>query len=307
MLRRVPLSLGAAVGSGQARRLQANATVKRVEGTKHKKSKDLKLSYQLPVGVETVPLYSLDSPEELRTLANRVRTMWNDGAPLVGRDRDGTAWPAPIAMADERPPDSSYWDDMKITITAETGRAQLQWQCYEYGLPWEKDETNAVLEARLRKAGIKLPEEETLEEIDDMYKNGIQRVGNGGTVVPSHEPHMPTAKTSVRDPLRIAVVTPDGTQGRIGITLCPGKTDGTARFGPWARDLDLDLDVIQHWGATALISLIEDQEFDRLSVRGLGNAVENRHMEWWHLPIPDGSPPGPVFETAWGDAGGGHA
>ena len=115
---------------------------------------------------------------------------------------------------------------------------------------------------------------------------------------------MPTAKTSVSDPLRIAVVTPDGTQGRIGITLCPGKTDGTARFGPWARDLDLDLDVIQHWGATALISLIEDQEFDRLSVRGLGNAVENRHMEWWHLPIPDGSPPGPVFETAWGDAGG---
>ena len=115
---------------------------------------------------------------------------------------------------------------------------------------------------------------------------------------------MPTAKTSVSDPLRIAMVTPDGTQGRIGITLCPGKTDNTARFGPWARDLDLDLDVIQHWGATALISLIEDQEFDRFSVRGLGSAVEHRHMEWWHLPIPDGSPPGPVFETAWGDAGG---
>ena len=129
-------------------------------------------------------------------------------------------------------------------------------------------------------------------------------VGTGETVVPSHEPHMPTAKTSVSDPLRIAMVTPDGTQGRIGITLCPGKTDSSAWSGPWARDLDLDLDVIQHWGATALLSLIEDQEFDRLSVRGLGNAVEHRHMEWWHLPIPDGSPPGPVFETAWGDAGG---
>ena len=115
---------------------------------------------------------------------------------------------------------------------------------------------------------------------------------------------MPTAKTSVSDPLRIAMVTPDGTQGRIGITLCPGKTDSSAWSGPLARDLDLDLDVIQHWGATALLSLIEDQEFDRFSVRGLGNAVEHRHMEWWHLPIPDGSPPGPVFETAWEDAGG---
>ena len=51
---------------------------------------------------------------------------------------------------------------------------------------------------------------------------------------------MPTAKTSVSDPLRIVMVTPDGTQGRIGITLCPGKTDNTARFGPWARDLDLE-------------------------------------------------------------------
>ena len=77
MLRQVPLSLGAAVGIGPARRLQTNATVKRVEGTKHKKgSRDRKLSYQLPVGVETEPLYSLDSAEELRTLAARVRAMW---------------------------------------------------------------------------------------------------------------------------------------------------------------------------------------------------------------------------------------
>ena len=36
-LRRVPLSLGAAVGIGQGRRFQTNAAVKRVEGTKHKK------------------------------------------------------------------------------------------------------------------------------------------------------------------------------------------------------------------------------------------------------------------------------
>ena len=36
-------------------------------------------------------------------------------------------------MADERPKDSTYWDDPKIVITAEPGRAQLQWQCYEHG------------------------------------------------------------------------------------------------------------------------------------------------------------------------------
>ena len=49
---------------------------------------------------------------------------------------------------------------------AEPGHAQLLLQCYEHGLPWDRKETNAVLEARLRKAGVKLPEEETLEEIE---------------------------------------------------------------------------------------------------------------------------------------------
>ena len=118
---------------------------------------------------------------------------------------------------------------------------------------------------------------------------------------------MPTAKTSVSDPLRLAVVTPDGTQGRIGITLCPGKTDGTARFGPWARDLDLDLDVIQHWGATALISLIEDQEFDRLSVRGLGNAVENRYHGVVASADPGWVATGTRLRDRLGGRGRGHA
>ena len=76
MLRRVPLSLGAAVDRGQARRFQTTAAVKRVEGTKRKKGGDSKLSYQLPVGVETEPLYSLDSPEELNKLVGRIRAMW---------------------------------------------------------------------------------------------------------------------------------------------------------------------------------------------------------------------------------------
>ena len=76
MLRQVPLSLGAAVGSGQTRRFQTNAVVKRVEGTKRKKGRDSKLSYQLPIGVETESLYSLDSPEELNKLVGRIRAMW---------------------------------------------------------------------------------------------------------------------------------------------------------------------------------------------------------------------------------------
>ena len=73
--------------------------------------------------------------------------------------------------------------------------------------------------------------------------------------------------------------------------------------GAWARDLDLDLDRIRDWGATAVVSLITKQELDYLGVPNLPGAVADRHMEWWHLPIEDGQPPGRDFEDAWAAAG----
>ena len=114
---------------------------------------------------------------------------------------------------------------------------------------------------------------------------------------------MPTARTSESHPLCIAAVSPGDGHGRIGITLCPGKTDPAGLTGAWARDLDADLDAIQHWGATAVVSLITDDEFNYLSVLDLPRAVRDRHMEWWHAPIPDGWPPGPDFEDVWATAG----
>ena len=110
-------------------------------------------------------------------------------------------------------------------------------------------------------------------------------------------------KTSHSHPLRIGFVTPGPDYGRIGITLCPGKTDPAGMTGAWARDLDLDLDRIRDWGATAVVSLIIDQEIDHLGIRNLPRAVADRHMEWWHLPIEDGQPPGRDFEDAWAVAG----
>ena len=105
-------------------------------------------------------------------------------------------------------------------------------------------------------------------------------------------------KTSENDPLCIAAVIPGDSFGRIGITLCPGKKDAQGWGGHWDRDLDLDLDAVMRWGATAVITLITDEELDGLQVRRLPGAVQDRHMEWWHLPIPR-QPPGPEFERAW--------
>ncbi len=110
-------------------------------------------------------------------------------------------------------------------------------------------------------------------------------------------------RTSQNDPIRIGEVSPGDGSGRIGITLCPGKKDAHAWKGPADRDLGLDLDEVQRWGATAVISLITEKEIDSLQVRGLCEAVEERHMEWWHLPIPDMNPPGSDFERGWRIAG----
>ena len=114
---------------------------------------------------------------------------------------------------------------------------------------------------------------------------------------------MSNARTSESHPLQVDDVSPGDGFGRIGITLCPGKKQPGAQSGAWNRDLGLDLDEIQRCGATAVISLITDEEMECLQVSGLRDAVEERHMEWWHLPIPDVKPPGPEFESGWKVAG----
>ena len=88
-------------------------------------------------------------------------------------------------------------------------------------------------------------------------------------------------------------------RGRIGFSQCPGRIDRSAISGPWKRDLDTDLDAIQRWGATAVVSLIIHEEIAYLKVHDLPRAVRDRHMEWWHAPILDGEAPEQDFEHAW--------
>ena len=112
-----------------------------------------------------------------------------------------------------------------------------------------------------------------------------------------------TIKTSETHPIRVDSLRPKDGYGRIGVTLCPGKKYPWGLAGNWERDLDPDLDRISRWGATAVVSLITREEIRDLEVQDLSLAVADRHMEWWHLPIPDGQPPGAEFEKAWVHAG----
>lgn len=109
--------------------------------------------------------------------------------------------------------------------------------------------------------------------------------------------------TSLNNPLVItSVEVPDG-QGHIGMTICPGKHQQNALSGQFQRDLALDLDLIKSWGASAVVSLMADEELASLHVEALGSEVEARDMDWFQLPITDGTMPDAVFECRWVYAG----
>lgn len=102
------------------------------------------------------------------------------------------------------------------------------------------------------------------------------------------------------DILRIAeLATPAA--GKIGITLAPGKKGPSYYGGMHDRDLGADLDVIARWNAAAIVTLLEDHEFEALDIVDLESEVHRRFMEWHHLPIEDVSVPDAGFEATWPD------
>lgn len=110
-------------------------------------------------------------------------------------------------------------------------------------------------------------------------------------------------RTSLTHPLQIAVAHPGAGLGRIGITFCPGKVQPSSATGAWSRDLTIDVKAIAEWGASAVLTLIEDRELKALKVTGLGGEIRRRSMDWLHAPIPDVSIPGAGFEAAWLEIG----
>lgn len=110
-------------------------------------------------------------------------------------------------------------------------------------------------------------------------------------------------RTSQTHPLQIAAVSVGHGFGRVGITFCPGKHDRAAMTGHWERDLALDLEVIASWGASAIVTLVEQSELTLLRVEHLGQEIKRRDMAWFHLPIVDVSTPDERFEREWLKAG----
>ncbi len=109
--------------------------------------------------------------------------------------------------------------------------------------------------------------------------------------------------TSHSSPLIIASVQGVACNGTVGMTLCPGKQQPNALSGAFQRDLSLDLDRVQSWGAAAVVTLMSQDELSALKVAQLGDEVENRGMLWFQLPVANHHLPDADFERQWVYAG----
>jgi len=106
-------------------------------------------------------------------------------------------------------------------------------------------------------------------------------------------------RTSETDPLQIATITFPWLPGRIGLTFCPGKKGESTFGGPWQRDLETDLAVIRDWGASCLVTLMEEHELSLLQVEELPEAARRHGLHWLHLPIRDLDVPGESWLKDW--------
>jgi ADP-ribosyl-[dinitrogen reductase] hydrolase len=89
----------------------------------------------------------------------------------------------------------------------------------------------------------------------------------------------------------------------LGMSHCPGRrgVDGGGR--QWARVLDADLQAIQAWGASAVLSLVEPHEFARLGVPDFAQAIARTPLQWLPIPITDMATPGTAALAAWRSQG----
>ena len=111
---------------------------------------------------------------------------------------------------------------------------------------------------------------------------------------------LPILRDSASSPLHIDEILFGKDEGRLGLTICPGKKDLPRH---WNRDLDEDLSIIRNWGASTVVTLIEAHEFELLKVSRLGERVQELGMRWIHLPIRDVDVPDWRFEKEWVTAG----
>jgi len=100
----------------------------------------------------------------------------------------------------------------------------------------------------------------------------------------------------------IAVVGTGLGRGQVGMAGCPG------RGAPWLlpslseRELERDVATVARWGATALVSLLDEFELARLHLRRLPELLTAARVNWHHVPLAPSKLPDAEFDRTWNAA-----
>jgi ADP-ribosyl-[dinitrogen reductase] hydrolase len=89
-----------------------------------------------------------------------------------------------------------------------------------------------------------------------------------------------------------------GLEGMIGITSCPGMREEYI-FDLYSESLIDDLQALRAWGASVVVTLLEESELHTLGVRDLGRNVVALNMIWLHLPVHNMGLPDERFDEKW--------
>jgi protein-tyrosine phosphatase len=101
--------------------------------------------------------------------------------------------------------------------------------------------------------------------------------------------------TSQNDPIQVNFI--DGhdlpAAGKLGLTFAPGKKGPAYHSATiWDRDVNSDLQrMVDHYGMSTLVSLMEDFEYPLLEIADLFSQAESQGVEVVHYPIRDVSVP----------------
>ena len=105
-------------------------------------------------------------------------------------------------------------------------------------------------------------------------------------------------RNSTSHPLMVNWISIEGDNGRIGLTLCPGKYQPISWTGGWDRQLSTDIATLVDLKTDRIVSLITDEDMELLRVTELPQEITEQGMVWNHLPFEDTTTP----NKAWLEA-----
>lgn len=87
--------------------------------------------------------------------------------------------------------------------------------------------------------------------------------------------------------------------GRIGLVACPGVRIKGGMNQKVNKNIKSDIQEIVDWGASGVVSLVEEHELSIAGVADLPDRLASAGLWWRHLPMMDMYIPEEDFETEW--------